>query len=136
MKSRKEQRRRRHLRVRRRVRGTALRPRMSICLSNRHLYVQFVDDDAGRTLAAVATPAGRAAAAGCNRETARAIGEAAAKAATARGIERVVVDRGGFRYHGRVRAVVEAAVASGLKISDRTAPERQAGERKEPEEPK
>ena len=99
MKNRKEQRQRRHQRLRQRVKGTAERPRMSICISNQHLYVQFIDDDAQCTLAAAST--------------------AGAEAALAKGLSRVVVDRGGFRYHGRVKELVEAAVAAGLSISDK-----------------
>ena len=113
MKNRKEQRQRRHQRLRQRVKGTAARPRMSICISNHHLYVQFVDDDAQRTLASASTAGARAA---VNCAAARALGQTAAEAAQARGIACVVVDRGGFRYHGRVRELVEAAVAAGLSI--------------------
>ncbi len=114
MKNRKEQRHLRHRRLRQRIRGTAQRPRMAICVSNRHMYVQFIDDDAMRTLATAATAGGTAR---CNRETARSIGAAAARAAADKGIERVVVDRGGFLYHGRVKELVEAAVAAGLKVA-------------------
>jgi large subunit ribosomal protein L18 len=114
MNNRKEQRQLRHRRIRQRIRGTAQRPRMAICVSNRHMYVQFIDDDAMRTLAATAT-AGRETR--CNRATARSVGAAAAKAAAEKGIEQAVVDRGGFLYHGRVKELVEAAVAAGLKIA-------------------
>ena len=74
--NRKDQRQKRHLRLRQRVVGTAERPRMSICVTNKHMYVQFIDDDAG-----------------------------------------VVVDRGGFKYTGRVAAIVESAVEAGLSVS-------------------
>ena len=117
MKNRKEQRQRRHQRLRQRVKGTAERPRMSICISHRHIYVQFIDDDAQRTLAAASTAGGAAAPVNC--AAARALGQAAAGAALEHGIARVVVDRGGFRYHGRVREIVEAAVAAGLSIGDK-----------------
>ena len=113
MKNRKEQRQRRHQRLRQRVKGTAARPRMSICISNRHIYVQFIDDDAQCTLASTSTAGDRVA---VNCAAARALGQAAAEVAQARGIASVVVDRGGFRYHGRVREIVEAAVAGGLSI--------------------
>lgn len=116
MKNRKEQRQRRHQRLRQRVKGTAERPRMSICISNKNMYVQFIDDDAMRTLAATSTVGEKAS---VNRTTAQAVGKAAAEAAVARGIIRVVVDRGGFLYHGRIKEVVESAVAAGLKISDK-----------------
>ena len=110
--NRKEQRRKRHLRIRRRVAGTAERPRMSICVSNKHMYVQFIDDDAGRTLASASTIKETKA----NLETAKALGGRAAEAAKAAGITCAVVDRGGFKYAGRVAAIVEAAVAAGLSI--------------------
>ena len=113
--NRKEQRQRRHLRLRQRVRGTAERPRMAIYLSNKHMYVQFIDDVAGRTLAATAT--GKALA-GCNRATAKQVGAMAAEAALAKGLRQVVVDRGGFRFHGRVKDLVEAAVAAGLRTTN------------------
>jgi len=116
MKNRIDQRRLRHQRLRQRVKGTAARPRMSVCISNRNIFVQFIDDDAMTTLASAST-VGRQAP--LNLATARLIGQAAAEAALAKGIARVVVDRGGFRYHGRVREVVEAAVAAGLSISDK-----------------
>lgn len=116
MKNRKEQRQRRHQRLRQRVKGTAERPRMSICISNQHLYVQFIDDDAQCTLASASTAGAKAA---VNCAAARALGQTAAEAALAKGLSRVVVDRGGFRYHGRVKELVEAAVAAGLSISDK-----------------
>ena len=123
MKNRKEQRQRRHQRLRQRVKGTAARPRMSICISNRHLYVQFIDDDAQCTLASASTAGERAA---VNCTAARALGQAAAEAAKAKGIASVVVDRGGFRYHGRVREIVEAAVAGGLSIGGKVTTEEES----------
>jgi large subunit ribosomal protein L18 len=89
---------------------------MAICVTNKHLYVQFVDDDAARTLAAASSlQVGDAA--GCNLAGAKQVGERAAQAAREQGIRMVVVDRGGFRYHGRVRQIVESAVAAGLCIA-------------------
>ncbi len=120
MKNRKDQRRLRHQRLRQRIKGTAARPRMSICLSNRNIFVQFIDDDAMTTLASASTIGSKAA---INCEVARSLGQRAAEAALAKGISLVVVDRGGFRYHGRVRELVEAAVAAGLKISEKAAVE-------------
>ncbi len=111
--NRKVQRQKRHLRLRQRVIGTAARPRMSICLTNKNMYVQFIDDDAGKTLASASSLKEKKA----NLEVAKALGGAAAAAAKAAGIELVVVDRGGFKYTGRIAAIVEAAVAAGLKIS-------------------
>ena len=108
--NRKVQRQKRHLRLRQRVKGTAERPRMSICISNKHMYVQFIDDDAGRTLASASTIKESKA----NLETAKALGRNAAEAAKGAGITNVVVDRGGFKYTGRVAAIVEAAMEGGL----------------------
>ena len=111
--NRKAQRQKRHLRLRQRIVGTAERPRMSICITNKNLYVQFIDDDAGRTLA----QANSLKEAKANLEVAKALGKAAAEAAKAAGISMVVVDRGGNKYTGRVAAIVDAAVEGGLSIS-------------------
>lgn len=111
--NRKVQRQKRHLRLRQRVVGTAARPRMSICISNKHMYVQFIDDDAGRTLASASTIKETKA----NLEVAKALGAQAAESAKAAGISTVVVDRGGFKYTGRVAAIVESAVEAGLSVS-------------------
>ncbi|MEI6210075.1 MAG: 50S ribosomal protein L18 [bacterium] len=113
--NRKDQRIIRHRRLRQRVHGTAVRPRMAIFVSNRQLYVQFIDDAAGCTLAH--TSSGKAVA-GCNLSSAKQVGALAAEAALAKGLRQVVVDRGGFRFHGRVKQLVEAAVAGGLKITN------------------
>ncbi len=117
--NRKDQLRKRHLRLRQRIVGTAERPRMSICVTNKHMYVQFVDDSVGRTLA----QASSIKEAKANVEVAKRLGVAAAEAAKAKGIVRIVVDRGGHPYHGRVAAIVESAVANGLSISDKPAKE-------------
>ncbi len=114
--NRKEQRNLRHKRLRQRIKGTAARPRMAICVTNKHIYVQFIDDDAMRTLAAASTVKSTRP---CNLETAKMVGEQAAGVAREQGISLVVVDRGGFRFHGRVKQIVDAAVAAGLKISER-----------------
>ena len=111
--NRKDQRQKRHLRLRQRVVGTAERPRMSICVTNKHMYVQFIDDDAGKTLAQANTLKDEKA----NTEVAKALGAKAAEAAKAAGISTVVVDRGGFKYTGRIAAIVESAVEAGLSIS-------------------
>ena len=111
--NRKVQRQKRHLRLRQRVVGTAERPRMSICVTNKHMYVQFIDDDAGKTLAQAKTLKDEKA----NTEVAKALGAKAAEAAKAAGISTVVVDRGGFKYTGRVAAIVESAVEAGLSVS-------------------
>jgi len=114
--NRKKQRARRHMRLRQRIQGTAERPRMAICISNKHMYVQFIDDTAMNTLASTST---LKEAKPCNLETARQVGEQAATVAKEKGISIVVVDRGGFKFHGRVKQIVDAATAAGLKISDR-----------------
>ncbi len=87
---------------------------MTIYVSNKYMYVQFVDDDAAQTLASASTlkDDGKN-----NLDAAKALGVSAATAAQAKGIGRVVVDRGGFRFHGRLKQVVDSAVASGLSIS-------------------
>ncbi len=112
--NRKEQRNRRHLRIRQRVKGTAERPRMAIFVSNKHMYVQFVDDIAMHTLAATSTLKESKS---CNLEAAKLVGANAAEAAKAKGITVVVVDRGGFSFHGRVKQIVDSAVENGLVIS-------------------
>ncbi len=114
-KNRKESRQRRHLRVRKRVSGTASRPRMAIYVSNRNLFVQFIDDDAEMTLASASTMRDRAP---CNLAAAKQLGERAAAAALDKGIRHVVIDRGGYPYHGRVREIVETALAGGLRVAE------------------
>ena len=111
--NRKVQRQKRHLRLRQRVIGTAARPRMSICVTNRNMYVQFIDDDAQKTLAQANTLKDEKA----NLEVAKNLGAKAAEAAKAAGISLVVVDRGGNKFTGRVKTIVDAAVEAGLKIT-------------------
>jgi large subunit ribosomal protein L18 len=117
--NRKDQRAKRHLRLRQRIVGSAEKPRMAICITNKHMYVQFIDDAAGNTIASASTIKETK----CNIEIAKALGANAAEAAKAKGISKVVVDRGGFKYTGRVAAIVDAAVANGLSISDKPAKE-------------
>jgi large subunit ribosomal protein L18 len=118
LKNRKEKRAARHMRIRRRISaGTAARPRMAIFVSNRYMYVQFIDDTAANTIASASTLKGGLK---CNIEGAKALGEAAAEAAKAKGITCVVVDRAGYKFHGRVKTIVESAVAAGLSISAKT----------------
>ncbi len=107
---------RRHYRVRRKIRGTAECPRMSIHRTNRHLTVQFIDDEAAVTLAAVSTHQEGLKEPHNNVDTARKVGSKAAEVAKAAGIESVVFDRGGFRYGGRVAALADAAREGGLKF--------------------
>lgn len=92
---------------------------MSVFRSNRQLYVQFVDDEQGRTLAAASTLGGDLQAAGGGRlnvDKARQLGALAARAAQAKGITTVVFDRGGFAYHGQIKAVADGAREAGLKF--------------------
>jgi large subunit ribosomal protein L18 len=108
-----QQRLRRRRRVRAKVRGTAQRPRISIFRSNRGINAQLIDDDAGRTLAAVAWT--EADLKGLPRmEQASKAGQVLAQRAKEAGIERAVFDRGGYRYHGRVQALAEGAREGGL----------------------
>jgi large subunit ribosomal protein L18 len=105
----------RHRRVRRKIAGTAERPRLAVYRSNRHIYAQLIDDDAARTLVS-ASDLEVEAAAGGKVAPARAVGELLAERAKAAGIERAVFDRGGRLYHGRVAAVAEGAREKGLRI--------------------
>lgn len=109
---------RRHWRVRKKVAGTAERPRMSASFTNTHIYVQFVDDAQGVTLASASTRAkdlGEQKLA-ANVRSATVLGKRAAEAALARGIKRVVFDRGGSLYHGKVKALADAAREAGLQF--------------------
>ncbi len=107
----------RHYRLRRFVRGSAARPRLAVFRSLNHMYAQLIDDDAGRTLVAIdsrgATFRAQLATGG-NVAAAKVVGELLAEKAKAQGIERVVFDRGGYKYHGRVKALADAARANGL----------------------
>ncbi len=116
VKNKADQRIKRHLRVRNKVAGTSLRPRMSVFRSLNHISVQFIDDDAAVTLAAVSTQQAGFKGRKNDVETAREVGAKAAEAAKAAGIEHVVFDRGGFRYSGRVAALADAARAAGLNF--------------------
>jgi large subunit ribosomal protein L18 len=110
-------RKRRHLRIRKKINGTAARPRMSVFVSNQHIYVQFIDDVAQRTVCSVSTT-DKAQAATRGNGTARAqeIGRLAGQALKDQGIDQVVFDRGGFRYSGRLKALADAAREVGLKF--------------------
>ena len=112
-----ETRRIRHVRVRRVVKGTAQRPRLAVFRSLNHIYAQVVDDATGRTVAAADSRSpefkGRLTTGG-NVAAAKAVGELLAQRAKAAGISQVVFDRGGYQYHGRVRALAEAARGAGL----------------------
>ena len=108
---------RRHLRVRRRVVGTAERPRLVVTRSQRHVFVQVVDDSLGRTLASASTmEADLRGTTATKSDKARTVGALIAERAKAAGIESVVFDRGGNKYHGRVAAVADGAREGGLKL--------------------
>jgi large subunit ribosomal protein L18 len=108
----------RHRRVRKKIHGTAARPRLAVFRSNKHLSLQVIDDDAGRTLVAASTaePELRAAGTGSTVAAATRLGQVLAQRATAAGVNQVVFDRGGFLYHGRVAAVAAAAREAGLEF--------------------
>jgi large subunit ribosomal protein L18 len=104
----------RRKRVRRKVFGTAERPRLSVYRSNVHIYAQLIDDDAGHTLAAADTR--EVGEAENRKEAARKVGELVAKRAADAGVQEVVFDRGGNKYHGRVASLAEGARSGGLKL--------------------
>lgn len=107
---------RRHHRIRKHLAGTPARPRLSVFRSSKHIYAQVIDDSRGVTLAAASSgeSALHASAEGAKTARARAVGELVAQRARERGIEKVVFDRGGYLYHGRVKALADGARAAGL----------------------
>lgn len=107
---------RRHQRIRNKISGTAQRPRLCVFRSARHIYAQLIDDAAGVTLASASSLTAGFEGSGGNKEGARKVGEALAKAAAEKGITDVVFDRGGYIYHGRVLELAEGARAGGLKF--------------------
>ncbi|MBI2705019.1 MAG: 50S ribosomal protein L18 [Actinobacteria bacterium] len=109
---------RRHGRVRKKVRGTAERPRLAVFRSNKHIVAQVIDDIAGTTIAAASSVEAEARAAGYTGgvDAATRVGALVADRAKAAGISSVVFDRGGFHYHGRVAAVADAAREAGLEL--------------------
>jgi large subunit ribosomal protein L18 len=116
-KTREERRYRRHLRVRKRVSGTAERPRLVVFRSIKHIYAQLVDDDRGLTLLGVSDASEGMSLEGKGKVAkAKAAGKLLAEKAKAAGITKTVFDRGGYRYHGRVQAVAEGAREGGLEL--------------------
>jgi large subunit ribosomal protein L18 len=112
---------RRHFRLRKRVKGTEERPRLNVFRSNMHIYAQVIDDTVGRTLVvASTTEAGlrkqKDVASGSKVGQAQAVGKTVAERALKAGITKVVFDRGGYKYHGRVKALAEAAREAGLNF--------------------
>lgn len=116
MKNRLDARRRRHVRVRKGVIGTSARPRLAVFRSNRYLYAQVIDDRTGRTLAAASSQEAALRSKSLSVATASEIGKLVAERAKEAGVEAVVFDRGGFTYHGRIKALADAARASGLEF--------------------
>lgn len=104
---------RRHARVRKSISGTATRPRLSVMISNKHIYAQLVDDEAAKTLAAVSS-AGKDGSGNKNLEGAKVVGQRVAELAKQIGIQEIVFDRGGFKYHGRVKAIADAVREAGF----------------------
>jgi large subunit ribosomal protein L18 len=129
-----------HARIRRKVRGNTEKPRLAIYRSLNHIYAQVIDDRLGQTLVSAATTEkdlrGNS---GGNLDAARRIGQTIAERALARGIEQVVFDRGGYLYHGRVKALTDAARAAGLNKNEivvEAEAETPAAEPKQPAEKK
>ena len=102
--------------IRKKVEGTAERPRMSVFRSNKEIYVQFIDDEAGKTIASTSSSDKGISVEGSKVELATAVGKKAAEVAIAAGIAHVVFDRNGYLYHGRVKALAEGAREGGLKF--------------------
>ena len=108
----------RHRRVRKKIHGTAARPRLAVYRSNKHLTLQVIDDEAGRTIVSASTNEASVRSEGTGGTVAAAtrLGQLVAERAKAAGIDKVVFDRGGFAYHGRVAAAAEAAREAGLEF--------------------
>ena len=109
-----------HTRIRKKLQGTAERPRLNVYRSLNHIYVQVIDDLHGQTLVSASTAEGKKAegkkVTGGNVASAKEVGKAIAERAKAKGVTKVVFDRGGYLYHGRVKALADAAREAGLKF--------------------
>ena len=128
---------RRKRRVRKGIRGTAIKPRLSVFRSNFHIYAQLIDDEAQVTLAAASTSTkGAKVAKGWNIAAALVVGKALAEQAKAKGISEAAFDRGPFRFHGRVKAVARAATDNGLKCTGAEEAPKPAKETKPPADAK
>lgn len=114
--NRKALRRKVHRRIRKKISGTAERPRLAIHFSNKNVYAQLIDDEAGKTLCAASTLDSSIEASGANQATAEAVGKLVAQRASEAKIATVVFDRGGFFFTGKVKALAEAAREGGLKF--------------------
>ena len=106
------------MRLRKALSGTSLRPRLSLNLTSKHIYAQFIDDDSGKTIVTVSTLCKefRDMKAKPNMDGAKQLGTIAAEKAAAAGIKSIVFDRGGYKYHGRVKALADAARSGGLQF--------------------
>ena len=126
-----------HSRIRRKVKGNTERPRLAIYRSLNHIYAQVIDDRLGQTLvSASTTEKDLRSGSGGNLDAARRIGQTIAERALAKGIESVVFDRGGYLYHGRIKALTDAARAAGLNKNEAVAePEAEAAPAPEAEQP-
>ena len=125
-----------HSRIRRKVRGNTERPRLAIYRSLNHIYAQVIDDRLGQTIvSASSTEKNLRAGTGGNLDAAKRIGQAIAERAIAKGIEQVVFDRGGYLYHGRVKALTDAARAAGLNKNEVVAEPEAEEPAAEPEKP-
>ncbi|AEA34317.1 50S ribosomal protein L18 [Hippea maritima] len=115
---RKKERQRRKVRIKYKIRGTAERPRLCVYKSLKHIYAQIIDDESGRTIVSASTLDLdlRDKVKGSNITSAKVVGEAIAKKALEKGIEKVVFDRNGYIYHGKVKALADSARAAGLKF--------------------
>jgi large subunit ribosomal protein L18 len=108
-----------HSRIRKKVRGTAEQPRLAVYRSLNHIYAQLIDDDSGKTLASASTvEADLKGATGGNVEAAQRVGKAIAERAKSAGVSQVVYDRGGYVYHGRVKALIDASREAGLNKTE------------------
>jgi large subunit ribosomal protein L18 len=112
--SRQDARARRHTRVRKRIHGTGDRPRLAVFRSNRYIYAQVIDDSQGRTLAAASSQEADFRSSALNVDTAAKVGELLAGRAKDAGVSSVVFDRGGYKFHGKVKALADAAREAGL----------------------
>lgn len=114
--SRQDARNRRHTRVRKRVHGTSDRPRLAIFRSNKYIYAQVIDDTEARTLAAASSQESDLRSSALNIDTASKVGALVASRAKEAGVENVVFDRGGFKFHGKIKALADAAREEGLEF--------------------
>lgn len=107
---------RRHRRVRKKLHGTAERPRLAVFKSNRYIYAQVIDDDTGRTMAAASSLEKPLRSKSLSRDTATEVGKLVVERAKGVGVEQVIFDRGGYPYHGRVQALAEAVREAGVRF--------------------